>query len=233
MAASNSYKRMQRQEYNKKRISPSVVAIIGAILTLTGGFFISYNYIQSKKVVAYDYMANIFYESNKESKDNEEIADQISESTDVEEETPVEEESATYTDEYIGYLIIPKINLQKGFVDKRSSENDVEKNIMIVEGSNYPDVEKGNFIIAGHSGTGWKAFFNELYRLTTGDTAYVTYKGKKYTYTITNIYKQQKTGKIAIYRNYDKTTLTLVTCTNNDDTTQTVYIAELQSVEAE
>ena len=107
-------------------------------------------------------MANIFYESNKESKDNEEIADQISESTDVEEETPVEEESATYTDEYIGYLIIPKINLQKGFVDKRSSENDVEKNIMIVEGSNYPDVEKGNFIIAGHSGTGWKAFFNEL-----------------------------------------------------------------------
>ena len=164
---------------------------------------------------------------------NEEIADQISESTDVEEETPVEEESATYTDEYIGYLIIPKINLQKGFVDKRSSENDVEKNIMIVEGSNYPDVEKGNFIIAGHSGTGWKAFFNELYRLTTGDTAYITYKGKKYTYTITNIYKQQKTGKIAIYRNYDKTTLTLVTCTNNDDTTQTVYIAELQSVEAE
>ena len=66
LAASNSYKRMQKQEYNKKRISPSVVAIIGAILTLTGGFFISYNYIQSKKVVAYDYMANIFYESNKE-----------------------------------------------------------------------------------------------------------------------------------------------------------------------
>ena len=219
------YKRMQRkQEYNKKRISPSVVAIIGSILTLTGGFFISYNYIQSKKVVAYDYMANIFYKSNKE---NKEVAAQISETTETREETPVEEESDTYTDEYIGYLIIPKINLQKGFVDKRSSENDVEKNIMIVEGSNYPDVEKGNFIIAGHSGTGWKAFFNDLYQLTTGDTAYVTYKGKKYTYTITNIYKQQKTGKIAIYRNYDKTTLTLVTCTNNDDTT------ELQSVEAE
>ena len=223
---------MQKQEYNKKRISPSVVAIIGAILTLTGGFFISYNYIQSKKVVAYDYMANIFYESNKESQNNEEIADQISESTDVE-ETPVEEESATYTDEYIGYLIIPKINLQKGFVDKRSSENDVEKNIMIVEGSNYPDVKRGNFIIAGHSGTGWKAFFNDLYQLTTGDTAEVTYKGKRYIYKITNIYKQQKTGKIAIYRNYDKTTLTLVTCTNNDDTTQTIYIAELQKVEEE
>ena len=221
---------MQRKkEYNKKRISPSVVAIIGAILTLTGGFFISYNYIQSKKVIAYDYMANIFYEGNKEN--NEDIANQITESTEGEQEA--ETESDTYTDDYIGYLIIPKINLQKGFVDRRSTENDVEKNIMIVEGSNYPDVERGNFIIAGHSGTGWKAFFNDLYQLTTGDVAYVTYKGKRYTYTITNIYTQQKTGKIAIYRNYDKTTLTLVTCTNNDDTTQTVYIAELQSVEAE
>lgn len=226
----NLYKRIQRkQEYNKKRISPSVVAIVGAILTLTGGFFISYNYIQSKKVIAYDYMANVFYEKNKDQKD---IASQITESTEGQEQIE-EEESDTYTDEYIGYLIIPKINLQKGFVDKRSSENDVEKNIMVVEGSNYPDVKRGNFIIAGHSGTGWKAFFNELYQLTTGDKVYVTYKGKKYTYTITNIYKQPKTGTIAIYRNYDKTTLTLVTCTNNDDTTQTIYIAELEKVEAE
>ena len=104
---------------------------------------------------------------------------------------------------------------------------------MIIEGSTYPNVKKGNFIIAGHSGTGWKAFFNELYRLNIGDEAYVTYKGKKYTYKFTNIYKQPKTGKIAIYRNYDKTTLTLVTCTNNDETTQTVYIAELEKVEDE
>ena len=222
------FKRTQNlTEYNEKRISPSVVAIVGAVLTLIGGFFISYNYIQAKKVYAYDYMANVFYESN----EKEEVASQIVEEQEGENEE--EEESDTYTDEYIGYLTIPKINLNKGFVDKRSSENDVEKNIMVIEGSNYPNVKKGNFIIAGHSGTGWKAFFNELYRLNIGDEAYVTYKGKKYTYKITNIYKQPKTGKIAIYRNYDKTTLTLVTCTNNDETTQTVYIAELDSVEAE
>ena len=222
------FKRTQNlTEYNEKRISPSVVAIVGAVLTLIGGFFISYNYIQAKKVYAYDYMANVFYESN----EKEEVASQIVEEQEGENEE--EEESDTYTDEYIGYLTIPKINLNKGFVDKRSSENDVEKNIMVIEGSNYPNVKKGNFIIAGHSGTGWKAFFNELYRLNIGDEAYVTYKGKKYTYKITNIYKQPKTGKIAIYRNYDKTTLTLVTCTNNDETTQTVYIAELDNVEAE
>ena len=221
------FKRTVNKEYKEKRISPSVVAIIGAVLTLTGGFFVSYNYIQSKRVYAYDYMANIFYKSN----EDKEIASQITEETEGQSEQP--EESDTYTDDYIGSLTIPKINLNKGFVDKRSSENDVEKNIMVIEGSTYPDVERGNFILAGHSGTGWKAFFNELYRLNVGDETYVTYKGKKYTYKITNIYKQSKTGKIAIYRNYNKTTLTLVTCTNNDETTQTVYIAELENVEAE
>ena len=221
------FKRTVNKEYKEKRISPSVVAIIGAVLTLTGGFFVSYNYIQSKRVYAYDYMANIFYKSN----EDKEIASQITEETEGQSEQP--EESDTYTDDYIGYLTIPKINLNKGFVDKRSSENDVEKNIMVIEGSTYPDVERGNFILAGHSGTGWKAFFNELYRLNIGDETYITYKGKKYTYKITNIYKQSKTGKIAIYRNYNKTTLTLVTCTNNDETTQTVYIAELENVEAE
>lgn len=217
------------KKQTKKRISPSVVAIIGSILTLTGGFFISYNYIQSKKVIAYDYMANVFYEQKEKT---EEIAGTIVEEN-ATNEVKQEESSDTYTDEYIGYLVIPKINLTKGFVDIRSKENDVEKNILVVEGSNYPNVEKGNFILAGHSGTGWKAFFNELYRMNTNDLVYVTYKNKKYTYKITNIYKQQKVGKIAIYRNYDKTTLTLVTCTNNDSTTQTVYISELQSVEDE
>lgn len=209
--------------HNKqKRISPSVTAAVGALLTLIGGFFLSYNYIQSKKVVAYDYMANAFYNGN----EIVEIAEEEDINKPVEEELPEE-----VTNDYIGYLTIPKINLTKGFLDKRSTENDVEKNILVVSGSNYPDTEKGNLILAGHSGTGWKAFFNDLYKLEVNDTAYITYKNKKYIYSIVNIYTQPKVGKLAIYRNYDKTTLTLITCTNNDSTTQTIYIAELVSVE--
>lgn len=201
-----------------KRISPSETAFIGAIITLIGGFFISYNYIESQKIMAYDYMANAFYDGNQVT---------IAENENNQTEEKKEGLSGEITNDYIGYLNIPKINLTKGFLDNRSSENDVEKNILVVEGSNYPDVDKGNFILAGHSGTGWKAFFNELYKLSAGDTAKITYKDKTYTYQITNIYKQPKTGKLAIYRNYDKTTLTLITCTNNDSTTQTIYIAEL------
>lgn len=206
-----------------KRISPSVTALIGTFLTLTGGFFLSYNYIQSKKLMAYDYMSNVFYNGN-----------EIINITEEENENkPIIEEqlSNEVTNEYIGYLTIPKINLTKGFLDKRSTENDVEKNILVVEGSNYPDTDRGNLILAGHSGTGWKAFFNDLYKLNINDKAFITYKNKKYTYNIVNIYTQPKIGKLAIYRNYDKTTLTLITCTNNDSKTQTIYIAELINIE--
>lgn len=210
------------QKLNKN--TPTKTAFIGAILTLVGGFFISYNYIESKKIVAYDYMANAFYNGSEIVQISEEEATNKPVEDNQDEETPV-------TNDYIGYLIIPKINLTKGFVDKRSTENDVEKNILVVDGSNYPDTEKGNLILAGHSGTGWKAFFNDLYKLQVGDTAQVTYKGKKYTYSITNIYTQPKVGKVAIYRDYSKTTLTLVTCTNTDSTTQTIYISELVNVE--
>ena len=211
---------VKKHNKQKERISPEMIAVIATIAILLGGFFLSYNYIQSKKVVAFDYIANIFYN------ENQEIILQ-----DGEHQEEEEEELGEVTNDYIGYLSIPKINLKKGFLDKRSPENDVEKNILVVEGSNYPDKDKGNLMLAGHSGTGWKAFFNDLYKLNKGDIAVVTYKGKTYTYKIVNIYTQPKVGKIAIYRNYDKTTLTLITCTNHDSTTQTIYIAELQSVE--
>ena len=204
----------------EKRISPEMIAIIGSITILIGGFFLSYNYIQSKKVMAFDYISNVFYDQNQEI-----IV------SDGEQQVEDEEDLGEVTNNYIGYLSIPKINLKKGFLDKRSPDNDVEKNILVVEGSSYPTKEKGNLILAGHSGTGWKAFFNDLYKLNKGDKAIVTYKGKTYTYKITNIYTQPKVGKIAIYRNYDKTTLTLITCTNHDSTTQTIYIAELESIE--
>ena len=190
-------------EVKERRNSQITTAIISAILLIIGGFFLSYNYIQSKKIVAYDYMSNVFY-------NGEEIIT-ITEEEQGNEPIEEEEEEGEVTNDYIGYLTIPKINLTKGFLDKRSPENHVDKNILVVNGSNYPSTERGNFIVAGHSGTGWNAFFNDLYKLSIDDIAEVSYKGKKYTYKIVNIYTQPKVGNIAIYRDYSKTTLTLKT----------------------
>jgi len=190
---------------------------------IIGGFFLSYNYVKSKKVMAYDYMNNVFFTNASENGIEEENI--ISDS-----DTGVPDVSVD-PNQYIGTLIIDKIGFNKGFYPKESELNDVEKNLLLVKESDYPNVPKGNLIIAGHSGDSWKSFFNDLYKLSVGDTAKVVYNNKTYTYKFVNIYKAPKVGNISIYRNQNRTTLTLVTCTNFDSTTQTIYIGELQSVE--
>ena len=45
------------------------------------------------------------------------------------------------------------------------------------------------------------------------------------------IYYEKKTGSVRIFRNEEKTTLTLITCTKDDSNHQTVYIAELIEIE--
>ena len=63
--------------------------------------------------------------------------------------------------------------------------------------------------------------------LETGDMVSVIYNGYVYNYQITSIYTTPKNGTVPIYRNKEKTTITLITCTKNSDTLQTVYIGEL------
>lgn len=222
----------KRSLVNNKKASPYVTAFTGALITLIGGFFLFYNYVESQKIMAYDYMSKTFYSAKDGTVENLNV--EIMESEDESNKpTRIDDPGLTgeVTNDYIGYLTIPKINFTKGFLDYRSEENNVDKNLLVIPESNYPDVDKGNFIIAGHSGTGWNSFFNDLYQLQIGDTAFINYKGKKYNYSIVNIYTQPKVGKLAIYRNYEKTTLTLITCTNFDSTSQTVYILELDNIE--
>ena len=216
---------VKNKKLNKtKRISPNTVALIGAFVITIGGFFSFYNFISDKKLFAYDYMNDKIYE-DKET--------EIYSVNTTEVSTDEADKTQNYQDieSYIGYLEIPKINFKRGFYDINSSLNNVESNIEIIKGSSLPDVINGNLIIAGHSGTGWKAFFRNLYKLEIGDEAIVTYAGLNYKYQIKDIYKQKNTGKVAIKRNYDITTLTLITCTKDDSSTQTIYIAELSSIE--
>ena len=119
--------KMVRQDNKRqeKRLSPSAIAAIGSVILLIGGFFLSYNYIQSKRIVAYDYMANVFYES-----ENIQILEH-----DGEMQQEEQEELGEVTNDYIGYLTIPKINLKKGFLDMRSELNNIEQNITVIEGS--------------------------------------------------------------------------------------------------
>lgn len=133
--------------------------------------------------------------------------------------------------EYIGYLQISKINLKQGLVSKKSYYNNVNRNIQILQASDYPDKENGNVILAAHSGTSAISYFKNLYKLSIGDEAKIFYKDYVYNYKIVDIYNVPKVGSINISRDTSKTCLTLITCTKNSKTEQTVYILELTSKE--
>ena len=216
---------------NKKVISVT----IGVLLVTLGLILVFSDYIKEKKNRAFEIVNLELYNLEEKNDDgeikNDELEDIEKEEVDMPPEAdeppkqePSVQEPAYY---YIGILEIPKIGLNKGFVDPSSPYNNVDFNITIIPTSKLPNVDKGNFILAAHSGTGYISYFKNLYKLVLGDYAYIYYNNIKYTYKIVDIYKEPKTGSVAIYRDYNQTVLTLITCTKNDETTQTIYIANL------
>ena len=208
------------------------IIFLGVTLFVSGILLFASNYFNEKIDNAYSYMNNLLFESSEsEIVEIEEEVDNLDEDTSSFQEKVEEEWVDPYLQYYIGTIEIPKINLNKGFTAIDSPYNTVNKNVEVVKGSTYPDVLNGNFILAAHSGSSYLAYFKNLYKLNIGDEAIVTYQNKKYTYKIVNIYEQEKTGKIAIYRDMNKTCLTLVTCTKDTKTKQTIYILELQNID--
>lgn len=195
----------------------------GVILLVSGTSVLLSDYVKDKRDVVFSEMNLAISELNKDT------LEQI-DNNDIEEEKVIdkkEEKKEQYYEEYIGVLEISKINFYKGFYNKNSGLNNVDYNLYVLPESSYPDVVNGNLMIAGHSGNYNNSYFANLYKLNVGDTAKVTYKGKKYTYKITDIYYEKKTGTVRILRDNNKTTLTLITCTKDDEAHQTIYIAEL------
>ena len=215
---------------NRKRLRKSQLLFIGSFLVFIGIITISYNHLVFLKDQVFANMKIAMLDLGNVSQD--EIQDEI----DVPEVENVSDGTVYQQNEkeidysrYVGVLEIPKISLKRGFYNTDSKYNNIEQNVSMISGSSMPDVPNGNLMLMAHSGDAYISFFAYLYRLKIGDTAYITYQGNGYKYQIVNIYTVPKTGKVAIYRDYNKTTLTLITCTKNDDTTQTVYIAELVS----
>ena len=136
----------------------------------------------------------------------------------------------SYKENYIAVIEIPTIKLKHGLYKKNSKNNNVNKNIEILDDSSTPDVDGGNVILAGHSGTGRVAYFKNLIDLKYKDQTYIYYDGIKYVYEVVNIYEIEKTGYASIHRNINKNTLTMITCKPNTNK-QIVIISELVNKE--
>lgn len=123
---------------------------------------------------------------------------------------------AAIKDESIGMVEISKIDLRRKLYKIGSKENNVSKNIEILESSSMPDENGGNFILAAHNGNSSVGHFKNLHKLEIGDEVILTYNGKKYIYKIADKYDVLKTGKVAIRRDRTKNTITLITCLGLD-----------------
>lgn len=202
------------------KLSNRTIVIISFALIFLGLFLITGNYFAGKKDKAYEKVSvSLFSDTNGEVVDNtpQEIAT-----------GEIETGETVKNGNYLGVLKIDKINLEQGFYDKDNEYNNVSKNVTLLGPSNYPDEKNGNTILVAHSGTSYIGYFKNLWKLQNGDLATIVYKGKTYIYKIVNIYTDTKDGDVTIYRNPKKTTLTLITCTKDDNTKQTIYVAELQ-----
>ena len=205
--------------------------VASVMLIIVGIGFLLNNFINDERNQVYSEI-NMSILKDKEESENvnidfvDEEADEEETSTSIEEENQTNIDNSQVYEYYIATLEIPKIDFSRGFYDKSSSLNKLYTNIKMLNESSYPDEDNGNVIIAGHSGNYFNSYFGNLWKLSIGDVAYINYKNIKYEYKIVNIYTEAKDGDVLIKRNPNKSVLTLITCTKDDETTQTIYILE-------
>lgn len=206
-------------EYSKRKIRKNrhlfnFIIVTGVFLVLISSLFFAYKFYKNK---VNENITNKKVESFFETKDNVLINRDETTKQSVIKET---------TNDYIGILEIPRINLKRGLVDKTSSYNNVDKNIYQLKETILPDEQTNSHIIlAAHSGNSSVSFFKNLKKLEINDKVNFYYKGIKYIYEVFDKYEIEKIGTLKINQT-DISDITLITCVNGTNR-QLIYVAKL------
>ena len=156
----------------------------------------------------------ITIENNQQKKQSEKI-----EKTEISNDIGTEEKK-------IGQIIIEKINLNKELYEITSKKNNIEENVTILPGSIEPSENDSIMFIAAHSGTGNIAFFKDLDKIQLGDIIHLEYKGKKYIYSVNNIWESNKDGDIEVTKSKNKQ-LILTTCSPKHKNKQLIISCDI------
>lgn len=174
----------------------------------------------------------IFFNLNSDSrtlkKESSDIKQYIEDSSTISKREQKTTVNKTINNKYVAVLEIPSIDLKKGLVSLDDKYNNADYNIQTIESSLMPDKEKGNLILAAHSGSSSISYFKNLHKLNINDKLIVYYNGIKYTYVLSNYYDIDKTGYADIVRDKNQNTLTLITCKRGTDK-QTIFISYLKN----
>ena len=200
----------------KRKNKLSIIKLLGIFLIIT-----PISFLLNKKI---NYINNI-------NQTNQEISKYLQETSinnDVEE---IKEDNHSEPLNYTSVLEIPDISLKKGLLDINDTYNDVAYNIEVLPQSKMPNIINSNLILASHNGNSNVSYFKDLSKLTKDSLINIYYQGTKYIYKLNNSYEIKKNGEANIFRDRAVNTLTLITCKDNSDTEQVIYIAYLISKE--
>ena len=203
---------MQRKEKRNKLIIIGILLLLIGVVFGATSFLCNYHSKQKETNEINDFIENSSIDNNDLIITKEEAKVEV---------TPIQ---------YSMVIEIPKMNLKKGLYDINSKYNHVDYNIQIIKESNMPNIKNGNLILAGHNGNSNVSYFDNLNTLSNGDSVFIFYEGKKYTYKIFDNYEVDKNGKVSIHGYSKKTTLTLISCKKNTKDKQLVYIGELTNI---
>lgn len=116
---------------------------------------------------------------------------------------------------YFMVIEIPKINLKQGFFKIDDKRNNIDENIMILNGSRLTDDEVNLLILVSHSGSASNAYFKDIYKLTFNDEVFIYYNNKKLVYEVSRVYTKYKQDVFSINES-DYNKLILITCLNKE-----------------
>lgn len=213
---------MQNRLKNKRKMKKSHTLLLGSLLIFGGFLSLTWNYFLQMRDEVFSDMKIAMMDDTL-----------VTNIEDVPEISPPEVISEEKTEEYVidysryyGVLEIPRIGLKRGFYNVGSKYNNIQYNVTLVEGSVPPSEGAGNLILMAHSGDAYISYFAYLYLLNPGDDCYVTMSGVTYHYRIVKKYDVNKSGLLMLDWDRNKRTLTMITCTKDSDSQQTIYIAE-------
>ncbi len=122
-----------------------------------------------------------------------------------------------------GILEIPNIKVKQPIYPKNAKENNVDKNIMLLE-------ETDKFIaLAAHSGNGIHAYFRDLNKISLNDKILLFKENKTYEYVLDKKEEVIKNGTVEI-EIFETNYLILITCSKTKDNIQEVYYAKLSKI---
>ena len=215
----------------QERLSKNTKITLSILFCFIGLILLSFTYFDTIK-------REVFNRKNIELLEQQIVLNDVPDYVEVGQEVPEQPEKpdtpvVSNQDTYIGYLEVPVISLKRGFLSLDSKYNSIKYNVQLIKGSTMPNVENSNLILAAHRGNSSISYFHNLYKLELGNEAIIHYNNIKYTYKLVDMYLEDKDGTVAIKRNGHVKGLTLITCTKEDSTKQSIYIFELVSEEGE